>query len=1152
MQLTNTLIDNSENLKLVDTINQIIAEHEINEICIATGYWDLKGTALITENLLQFLEKQNTKLRLLIGKDPNVFKSDLTTEAYKNAKKYPADYFKIDLQNIELNNEQYQKAAKMLLDYCSGENPKIEVKIFETNENDEKQFLHSKCYIFVSNKNSYGIIGSSNFTQKGLAGNAELNYLETDGSRIMAEPKIGSATKGHYCWFYEKWELAKPWNEEFEIMLSSSPIGKAAAQQKKDESTKIELTPYETYIKLLQDKFEIITDSTFRAILTGYLPEGIKPLEYQLDAVQQCYSNMLSHGGFALGDVVGLGKTIVGVLIAKYFIDVASSLEKSDKILIIAPPAIKQSWLDTIKKFDSNQSDKIADYVDILTTGSLNHLVSEELSEDDDIDDDCELEIQSAKDYGLILIDESHKFRNSNTQMYIAFTEYLESVNKRAGYYPYIGLLSATMQNNAPRDIQNQIYLFEHESKKSSFEKVEGRDLDHFFAIVNSRFELLKHSNNKQGLIELSKEVREKVLSDILVRRTRTDITKYFSKDAANLKFPNVHEPDRLLYQMDKKLSQLFSDTMDIIAPVSETSKNGLGYYRYRGTMFLNSKYDKVYSGRNMTAQRSSSQLARMMQILLVKRLESSMQAFKESLCNLRRYTQNMITMWEQDCIFICPQIDVNKELNIKEKQERNPNKTITIEDCFDDIRSKIAKLDKEGKNSKKQNAEYCRENFKELGEKSYVDYLKEDLAKIDELVERWNENDFDPKFERFKDSLKESMGLFNKERNIPHKLVIFSEALRTVESLSRAVENITGKEPLVITAKNRDKMQDVIKANFDANCEKEKQKNDYDVIITTEVLAEGINLHRANSILNYDTPWNATKLIQRIGRVNRIGSENKDIYVYNFYPSEQGDEQIKLVQNAYTKLQAFHTMFGEDSKIFSEDEELFEGNFEAMVNGIESPQEKYIAKLKEYREHNKERYEFIEKLEKAEIKTVKTAQNGNSYFAIKVENNHGCVYVKVGSDLQGKVVSYLEMFEECNVEKGAESLEKPKDYDLLCNAAMNAYNVYESTLNKAKNVKANISNVIERANNWIRSKSLDKEAMSLIGAALKSVKAGNTTLAKRLKNLLDDLEKPSLIELTSEDIVNMIKTELGNIASENAKKRGEAYIFGGFMFYNA
>lgn len=1205
--LGNTLIDNSQNLKLVDTLNEIINIPEIQEICIATGYWDLKGTALITESLKKFLERDGTKLRLLIGKDPNVYQKDLTADSYKTAKQYPQDYIKIDLQNVELNNQSYQNAANLLMNYCN-EEKKIEVHIFKLNEDDEKQFFHSKCYIFTdgTDDNSLGIVGSSNFTEKGLNGNSELNYLETNG--MIVNHKSSGTKKGHIQWFNEKWALSEDWTKEFVVEIQNSPVGKEAkkapytpANLPPVADSCMVLSPYENYIKLLQDKFGMITDSNFKSILTGYLPEDIKPLEYQLNAVQQCYSYMIQHGGFALGDVVGLGKTIVGILLIKYYIEVAASLNKSDKVLIIVPPAIKSSWVDTIRKFDKNQTDKIEEHVKFLTTGSLNHLSDdfseEELSDAEDaIEDDEDSFTLSSEDkkeavkamntemktfstdsenYGLVIIDESHKFRNAGTEMYIALSEYLESVHARTGYYPFIGLLSATMQNNSPRDIQNQLYLFEHEPKNSTFEKIEGRDLEHFFAEVNRKYALLIHSkkqglgieqssftsdpNTKKELIELSKEVREKVLSDILVRRTRTDIKKHYSDD---LKFPTVHGPENLYYTMDKKLAQLFSDTMNMIAPKIEAGEifasEGLGYYRYRATMFLDSKYDKVYSGRNMTAQRSSNQLARIMQILLVKRLESSFEAFKESLRNFQRYTQNMITMWENDTIFICPQIDVNKELNIKEKQEKNPDKVITLQTCFDDIRAKIEKLNKEGKNEKNQNAEYNCADFKTFGsdKKTYIDYLKTDLEKINDLVDRWNENDYDPKFDRFKSALREGSGLFCKERNFPHKLVIFSEAISTVKSLSRAVENITGKEPLVITAANRDEKEPVIKENFDANYDKAKQKNDYDVIITTEVLAEGINLHRANSILNYDTPWNSTRLIQRIGRVNRIGSENENIYVYNFYPSSQGDEQINLVQNAYTKLQSFHTMFGEDAKIFSQEEELSEGNFEAIVDGEESPQEKYISELKQYRDTNPERYDFIQKLENAEEKgfsPVLQDEEGNTYFAIKVKNKYGCVYVKVANDLQAQVINYMDMFDscKCKTDTVANDFSSIPDIDAKRKAALDAYNVFESKLSKAKNAKVDVTNVLVKANKWITSGKLSKESMSLIGQALKSIKGGNITLAKRLDKFLTELGEPDklLIPVTDEDIIYMIQQELGNITTVNTQKHGEAYIFAGFYY---
>lgn len=1233
-----TLIDNSENLKLVDTLKKLISIPDITHIDIATGYWDIPGTQLIAAELRAFLERSaDTRVRILIGKDPYLFAQYSADVKYKDAG-YPQDFIKTDLADLKVKSE-YIPAVQLLLDFCKEQHkglndPKIEIRIFRgVSEDDKRQFFHSKCYILYDKSNgtgaAYGIIGSSNFTQKGLQENSELNYLETLTQIISAKPDGINLSKGHITWFNEKWALASDWTQAFlEEVLKKSEIAHAQPQMPTGQNPD-ELTPYECYIKLLQDKFGMLTDTQFKSILTGYLPESIQPLEYQLSAVQQCYSYMLQHGGFALGDVVGLGKTIVGILIAKYFIEIAKDLERSSNVLVIAPPAIASSWKHTIRQFDQNRTDKIETHITIMTTGSLNHLFEASKQTDntltplysdeenerlitefdfsaEDMSDAEDIEIFltdktpamnvlssavsnqnkgiSAKDkqqsdeiythYGLILIDESHKFRNNNTEMYKTLMAYLETVHVQTGYYPFIGLISATIQNNSPRDIQNQLYLFEHEPKKSSFEKIPGRNLEEFFSTINRNYTALirqkKESQSnaptddnatekerREALIRLSQEVREKVLSDILVRRTRTDIKEHYNSE---LGFPIVHGPDNLYYSMDTKLAALFNDTMNIIAPSIEENdfdtESGLGYYRYRAITFLDPTYETRYSGRNMTAQRASNQLARIMQILLVKRLESSFAAFKESLKNFQRYTQNMITMWEANCIFICPQIDVNKELNITEKQANNPDKIITLETCFDDIRKKIKILTDTGCNTKKQNAEYTRAHFQtnNVDGTSYIDYVKADLQKITALVNRWDENDYDPKLDRFKDTLKESNGLFCKERNKPHKLVIFSEAIRTITALSRAVENITQKRPLVITAENRDNMEEIIKVNFDANCENAKQKNDYDVIITTEVLAEGINLHRANTILNYDTPWNATRLIQRIGRVNRIGSQNSDIYVYNFYPSAQGNQQIHLIQNAYTKLQAFHTMFGGDSKIFSTDEELSEGNFEKVLDGEASPQEKYIAELKNFKAWYPNRYTFIEQCTTAKEKAIVPVipnTGGLAYFALKEKEKSGCVYVKVMPDLTTEIISSIEIFDVCHCTPSDLSKTLPNNTKEIREAALLAYRKFSTKLSKAKRLTKDATAVLERATGLINKKQLSQAAVAAIGNAIASIKKGNISLAKKLNTVLSEIEQLKstelLIPVTEEELTAKILKGIGMISDNRNVNSNNVYIYAGF-----
>jgi len=218
----NNLIDNSsDSLSMQNYIKRCILVEGINKIQIATGYWDIPGMALVLNELTSFLERDGTSLELLIGKDPYVYTSLLAKPKYKDAS-YPYDFIRTDIHDLKIKDE-YKSVINLLLQYCG--NGKIQIRIYSKNAKDEEEFLHSKCYIFSGASISYGIIGSSNFTQKGLSGNAELNYLETDPTRITARPTHGSNSKGHICWFEEKWECSEDWTQEFlEQVIKKSPI----------------------------------------------------------------------------------------------------------------------------------------------------------------------------------------------------------------------------------------------------------------------------------------------------------------------------------------------------------------------------------------------------------------------------------------------------------------------------------------------------------------------------------------------------------------------------------------------------------------------------------------------------------------------------------------------------------------------------------------------------------------------------------------------------------------------------------------------------------------------------------------------------------------------------------------------------------------
>ena len=183
----NNLIDNSSTtLSMQSYLKECILDEDIDKIQIATGYWDIPGMALVLDELKSFLDRKETSLELLIGKDPYVYTSLLVKPKYKDAN-FPSDFIKTDIHDLEIKDE-YKDVINLLLRYC--DNGKIQIRIYSKNEKNEEEFLHSKCYIFSGTDRSFGIIGSSNFTKKGLLGNAELNYLETDPTRITASQNM--------------------------------------------------------------------------------------------------------------------------------------------------------------------------------------------------------------------------------------------------------------------------------------------------------------------------------------------------------------------------------------------------------------------------------------------------------------------------------------------------------------------------------------------------------------------------------------------------------------------------------------------------------------------------------------------------------------------------------------------------------------------------------------------------------------------------------------------------------------------------------------------------------------------------------------------------------------------------------------------------
>lgn len=883
---------------------------------------------LVGINVDKLIKKYHDKGQLYLD-NPDETKDDFLSDIIQNIQE--ADYDEVTEKGI----------IQFLQDLTEG---KIEFRAHP------KQKIHAKVYIFRPVPfNEHApcevITGSSNLTDAGLGANPESNYEFNVSLRDYDDVKFAT--------------------EEFERLWEESvPILHAEAVQIKNKTyLKDDFTPFELYIKMLMEYFgKRVEYDPYNIDLL--LPNKYMKLKYQSDAANQGYAIMMKHNGFILADVVGLGKTIIACMVIKKFIYENGT---HSRVLVVVPPALEAAWQRTTEDF------QIKNHFEFITIGSLNRIL-----------DENDYTRSNADKFDMIVVDESHKFRNDYTNMYIALQEICKKPRSRVGEngdtQKKVILISATPLNNRPEDIENQLYLFQ-DKRNSTLENIQNRNLQDYFKPINEQYKALASEKrlNIRKLKVLFQQLRDDVIEPLVIRRTRTDIennAEYLADiKSQNIIFPKVDDPTSLFYKLDDELATLFYETVSLLTGLDEDSNEieGLGYYRYRAIEYLAKEADRKIYG---NVKSISGRLSAIMKTLLVKRLESSFFAFTQSIKRFQKAIENMINMFEKNRIFIAPDLDINKLIEEGASDDK-------IEE----------KINEKGGNNK----EFKADDF----DKTFIDLLLSDKAKVETLAKRWEKVKKDPKLIEFSEKI--SKEFFQKKINPTQKLVIFSESKETALELTKHLEKTTTYKILTVSAENRKAVETTLRENFDANLEEDKWKNDYDIIITTEVLAEGINLHRSNMIINYDVPWNATRLMQRIGRVNRIGSKAEQIFVYNFYPSAHGDEKIKLVNNALRKLQAFHTAFGEDNRIFSELEEKGEGAlFGNKIQKEESIMLNYLNELREFKKKYPKRFEDISKIPN-KARCGRQAQEGQHLTILETEKG------EINYPLQQTSITYLK-----------------------------------------------------------------------------------------------------------------------------------------------
>lgn len=877
-----TFITNEGGQNLKERFRSLITDTKLFDCLV--GYFYVSGFHEIYKSL------ENTKkVRILIGINTNKDTYDLIKQgeelkqaslqfSHAEVKEEVEGLVTADVEESEDNQIIESGISKFIEWIKSG---KLEIKAYPSEK------IHAKLYImtFAEDDRDKGrvITGSSNFSKAGLIDNLEFNV----------ELKMRSDYDFALEKFNELWRDSVDVSEKYvETIQNKTWLND-------------EISPHDLYLKLLYEYFK---DDLGRndEIFIKYLPEEFKKLEYQEQAVLNAKKILEEYGGVFISDVVGLGKTYVSAMLAG---------QLTGRTLVIAPPVLLEkenpgSWPSALFDFGVRA-------VNFESIGKLDHIIK-----------------QGTDKYDNVIIDEAHRFRTETTATYEKLAEICRG--KR------VVLVTATPYNNSPKDILSQIKLFQN-ARKSTIPNLP--DLERFFTELDKKLKDLDRQEDHDEYIKLTKEnakeIREKVLKYLMVRRTRTEIIKYFKKDLdeQKLKFPDVEKPKPVFYELSDVENKVFEETIRLVT-------KEFHYSRYMPMLYYKGKLTQP-------EELSQMNMGKFMKILLIKRLESSFYAFKNTLDRFIHSYEQFLEEFDKGDVY------VSKKYSTK-----------IFELLENDDDAAIQRLIDEGKADKFSSKEFRPE---------LVNHLHDDLATLEKVRVLWTKITRDPKFLTFAEIFKTDSTLRD------NKVIIFTESKETAEYLEKNLNEELNGKVIAFTGGSGAPTREKVIENFDAKSR--FPKDDYRVLVSTEVLAEGVNLHRSNVVVNYDIPWNPTRMMQRVGRINRVDTKFEKIYTYNFFPTVQSNNQIKLKEAAESKISAFLTLLGDDAPLLTEGEpvgshELFDKlTSKASITGEENEVEselKYLNVIKEIRDNNPALFERIKRLPK-KARTAKSWGEKNS-----------------------------------------------------------------------------------------------------------------------------------------------------------------------------
>lgn len=878
-------------------------------INIRVGYFFFSGFSLISKAIAA----KNVKILVGIGADQKI------VNLKKNIEKRRIEWFERFVQKVDEDNilgksdeqEAYFIFKEKLL------NGSLQIR--QQNEEDHsKEFIFEFTKKYASEKKCPGntLSGSTNLSESGFILRGELNHLFDEEDEF----KIANDT------FKNKWNNSIPLIDKVDSKQTVDDFLKYSKRFHFEQTPK----PYYMFVRILDEYFKDRSEEEIKypkTITKNYF-ENYK---YQKDAISKGIDIVKEHNGVLLSDVVGLGKSII-----------ASSIAHNLKLktIVICPPHLEDQWRKYLLTFDVNH--------EVYRSGSVHKAL-------DDLED-----VPGQK---LIIVDEVHKFRNDETKDYLNLYQLCHSTSD--GQPNKVLLLSATPFNNRPKDTFSLLKLFQIPTR-STLQTI--NNLTEYFEELTKKYNKLKNEqdNKKRDSNEIKKDLDilgsqiRNLISPVMIRRSRLDLEKIKAYDddlkKQGIRFPIVKDPILLTYKLNE-IEEIYKNTLKLITPTSKDNKYKCA--RYKPISYVKPEnLDEILIRAELEKDevklrlpKEQQNIADFIKRLMVRRFESSSYSFYKTLSKMISSSEKIINFYEKGGFI--PIYRKGELPDVEEIFDLGTEDNTDIDNLDNIENDKINKLPRIEKLKEKGLWWILRKELKT----NYIVDVKKDLSVLLSIKQNWeiiNKKGFiDPKVKEFKNEISHQI-----KKDSKRKIIVFTEFSDTANYLYKEmkkdnfrVDIYTSKESTNKKNKNR------INENFDASVKDDKQKNDFDILIATDAISEGFNLHRGGTIFNYDIPYNPTRVVQRFGRINRISKKQlfKELYIYNYFPTETGESELNMRGITGLKKMMFNSIFGEDTRVLTKNEDLssfFKDEFEKLYKETESPEthfENIIYELRDY-----------------------------------------------------------------------------------------------------------------------------------------------------------------------------------------------------------